>query len=737
MGNANVKITSERNPSKREPDDRAQPFLSVLLAGLLVVPLLGVVTRLFAFFAPELLWLIAGLSLGTGGVLAAAAIAIGFKVAKRIEFVVWHVATTALLFGIALYTTTTVRWPELGEPWYIRLLAVVNWPAWWVIIHFFGSIVLSGSWLLYRIDAFRAATGTQGDRSGFAELLGIPAGVTVRKGSIEQDEYATTAIIDHENTPADKVASILPAMVEKAGAIRGRSTIIPGERGGSSTVRIVHNDPMKDWRTWPGLSHPGMSFAYPFRSAYYSTGEGQWYSFAKTPDSPKSPHAPKFRAENDAHLGRQGATRAGKSGDIAVEIAEGLSRKDCIVVLANAAKLMQDSGWCLDMVGLAADTTKRAAVLFAGLKRLGEYRSTRMGDPRLGGRHRTWTPETYEELGFAALLVEVDEGDLILGGSDVTWLSTKGLSLGIYASVSISRAVTDGMASTLRSAIPTWKAFGAGQDYDKGFALSKETMAAGASPESFGTRFPGAHYLDKAQGVAETLYPVDARSFKTQRDFSDLRRAVEDARESFPAPTFTAGEIRALGDAWTYCQPKAILFGALKAADQEDADGAPAPPDDDVPERPDMTKTLDMSEQPDTGDPVTDALMSKPREDFSGFEREFGALPPISQPIDLERDPSHPGGTLLDDKPRVSPAEVIAEFDAALVRMARRGVTRFGNRDVIAEMTVMAPPAQISKHFKALCDEGKTTAPPAGIGIERVPGVAGQYDMAVLDPDAL
>jgi hypothetical protein len=735
---ANVNVTSERNPRKREPDDRAQPFLSVLLMALFGVPVLVIVLRFFLFISPHLMTLIVWLVLFLFGVLGPlVAIGVGYKVSKRIPFVVWHVAGTVEAFAVAVSIGVGLGWHRTGPHWWDRIGDVVLVPAAAGVIYLVCALFVALSWMLYRIDAFRAATGTDDGRGrGLADLLGFPVGATVRPGTIEADEYAVTAVIDHPTVPADKVQAALPALVEKAGAVRGRSTIIANERGGSSTVRIVKSDPMKDWRIWPGLSHPGLSFAYPFRTAYYSSGPTQWYSFAKTPkpsELPPSPVVPNFRSANDAHIGRQGATRAGKSGDIAIEQAEVLSRSDAVVCLINTAKLMQDSGWCLDMCELVADTKHRAQLLFAGVRQLGEYRSHIMGDPRLNGRHRRWTHATFEELGFPAVYVGVDEGDQVLNAADATWLATKGLSLGIYSSVAISRAVTDGMASTLRSAIPTWKAFGAGVDYDGGFALSESTLAAGADPAAFGTRFPGAHYLDKAQGVEETMFPVDARSFQTEEDFSDLRAAVRAVRATFDPATFTPGEISALAEAWTACQPRTVLLGAFDQADKAEsaATGGNETPADQ--EGNSMTKTLNLNRF-ESGDPELDDLMNSPPENFDDYEREYGPLPPANEPIPAMSDPQSET-ELESTKPRVSPEQSVAEFDAALVRMADRGVREFSNREVIDEMRVAPHASWVSRRFTAICDEGEHVRhdPPPGLTIERVPGRVGRYVLTRVD----
>lgn len=715
---SNVNVKSERNPSSRDPEKRVQPFASVLLVALIVVPAFCLLLRVFiAFGGDGIRWLIVWLVLFLFGAgLPLVAIGVGYKVTKRVPFVVSHVAITLHLFAVAVSLSVLPGWSHVsaGHHWWDDASAgirnIFGVPLWMVVVYTIGSLCLAGSWLLYRIDAYRAATDSEGrDMSKLAELIGWPKGARIRPGTIDSDEFAVTATVDHPGVPIAKIQGTVPA-IEEHGFVRGRSSVIGEPKGGVSKMRFVHSDPMKTWRTWPGPSHPGDTFAAPFRTAYYSTGEIQWYGFAKTPDDFRSSLAPSFVMPNDAHVGRQGATRSGKSGDIAEEICEAGTRRDALFCLVNLAKLSQDSGWALDSAELAVDTKARARNLMSGLRRVGEYRQRKMGDPRYEGRHRTWTSETYKELGFAAILLEVDEGDLVLSGADVTWLTTKGLSLGIYLSVSISRAATDGMASTLRSGIVQWKAFGCGQDYDAGFVLSDETMAAGADPHTFGTEFPGAHYADRLLGVDHRLYPVDARSFKTERTFSDLRRAVEAARATFPTPHLTEDEIEAFGrDEYNSCRPGAILLGERPRDENMTDSDRPDPVGDDEGDD-DM-----LSTHLDSGDPELDEAWEMST-DVSDVTREFGPIDPRTPiPPGPPSDVEYP-----QVKPMVGPAETVAEFDAALIRMADRNVREFTNGDVMEEMKVAMRPSRCSERFRALCDD--ETLNPPGLIIERIRG---------------
>ncbi len=109
--------------------------------------------------------------------------------------------------------------------------------------------------------------------------------------------------------------------------------------------------------------------------------------------------------------------------------------------------------------------------------------------------------------------------------------------------------------------------------------------------------------------------------------------------------------------------------------------------------------------------------------------------------IDDAPDPERPieqlpagetGGKLVFSKPRArTPEESVREFDAALVRMADRGVREFGNADVVREMRLTVSESWISKRFSGLCDRGEHISPP-GLTIERLDGVRGRYLLTYL-----
>lgn len=747
MARSDVNVT-ERNPSTHDPEKRSRKFTSVLLTGLFVVPAFGLLLRFIIFWAPEMLHLVAALSLLTGVAVAAIAVAIGYKVTKRVPFVVWHVAATAMLFGLALYTTTVVRWPAQTAPWYERLLAVINIPAWWVVVHLFGSVIVGGSWLLYRIDALRSAAGGNAEAGGgaLAGLLSRMEGIRFRADQAVTDDVAVEVPVEHEGIPLSQVRSIVPALEETPGVIRGRSSVQQTDRGGHSILRIVHTDPHKTWRVWPGLSAPGGSYTEPIRTSYYSTGEVQWYSFVKTPDgmtfTPANPEDPndtraKFRSPNDSFKGAQGATGSGKSGGSAVEIAEVLSRNNVQVIYIDTAKLIQNAGWCLDFVSLAAGSRSASGALFTALRRVGELRTRILGE----ANQRNFTDEAARITGLSWIHIYADEFDAAKQNADMEWLATKGRSVGFRISYTLPRAVGDKLSTDIRAATGMWEQYGITQDYDKGFVLSDETIAAGANPESFGVSIPGAHYLDRAPGIEPRMWAIDCRVYKTREDYGDLRRAVEAARAAFTPPAWLPEELEALGEVARYCHPSIVRNGHIGL----DTPPPAQPPTDAVQlnrqKGTDMQDTQPLPTDEDLEDAPYDAQLRSLIEDaeegldVSPEERQYGPLNPrVPDPMPTAEDNVQLAH--VKPKPRDA-AHAVAEFEAALIRMALKGVTEFGNGDVMAEMAVSMSPATISKRFTELCGGAQLEGPrspgmvgnPPVVAVSRIEGSRGRFTL--------
>jgi pyruvate/2-oxoglutarate dehydrogenase complex dihydrolipoamide acyltransferase (E2) component len=694
---------------------RMVPFVGLALLALVVLPAVETALWAWGYFVPDVALRIEHWATYGSALLSVLAVGIGAMVTQRLPFVTWHVIATIMVIGHMIGTTVVHGWSNN-----------------WAVDHLGMSVVLAASWMLYRIDAFRAAArGSTVDAVGkLAQMIRWPKAAKLRTDQAQVDEFAVEVPIEHAGVPIRELRGKLDAINELPGVVRGRSTIIGDKEGGHSTLRIVHTSPDSVWRPWPGLTHPGESFAMPLSTSYYSTGQRAWYSFCRTPEGWRSRLCPDFESPNDVLYGRQGMTRAGKSGDAAIEIAEVCSRRDVVPIYINLAKLGQDAMWCLDFMALAAANNALARVLFQGLRKLGEYRSRILGEAGI----RSFGPEAYERLGLAYVYVFADEYDVVKNGADLEWLATKGISLGIRLSFTLPRAVGDKMSTDIRGAVGMWGQWGITQDYDKGFVLSKETIEAGANPEQWAATVPGAHYHDMIPGVDPKMYPIDMRTYRTRQDYADLRRAVEAARATFTPATFTPGELEVLGDVVRWCQPSIVRNGAQgigPADDDQPAQPAneppPEPADDDdpdveaargIPSREELERMAAQTRDAPT-DAAAEAMAHAPSLDLSDVRDRHGAAALQSR----GPTPDLGAGKLVPDpsKPKAaSPEAARAELDAAIARLAARGVTVFGFDDVRDEMRVRMSAGWTSERFTELTESGRIVPP--GITIERLPG---------------
>lgn len=718
-----IKTTTERNPSSKPLEHRSRPYASVLAVSFLIVPVFVGLLRIVLAFDPSLMWLVVWCALFGFGVLGPGfAVAYGLRVAKREPLVVAHVAVTFEAFAVAVSLLVLPGWnPPYEGNWFARnwarIVDALTLPGYVVVLYIFAALLLTMTWWLPRTNAFRSATGESETDTGMGALKNLLRGAKLRTSAAVVDEVAVEIPVDHEGVPAAQLRGVLPALDELPGVVRGRSSLVTSDTGGRSTLRLVHTDPHSTWRTWPGLSHPGGLYGDPIRTSYYSTGETQWYSFVKTPAGYVSKVVPGFANPNDVFKGAQGMTGSGKSGESAIENAEIASRRNVALVYIDTAKLLQNAGWILDFCALAAGSKPASRSLFNALRKLGEHRSRVLGAAGV----RNFTDEASLQLNRPWVHIYADEFDVAAQSADLEWLATKGRSLGFRISYTLPRAVGDKLSTDVRAATGMWAQFGITQDYDKGFVLSEETIAAGANPEAFGAKLPGVHYLDRCPAVPERLWAIDCRSYQTREDYGDLRRALEAARATFTPMGFPPDELEVLGDIVEYCRPSVVRNGHIgmdeAPATSEKADRpatiAPNPktPDDDPGARfrlnredDDMQETIEL---PDGFEPAS--------LDTGDIDAEYGRIDP-REPIPR---PAPDGITLPSPKPRAANREqAVKAFDDALIRLAARGVREFGNKDVANEMTVDYAASWISERFTALCED--ETLNPPGLKIERL-----------------
>lgn len=753
MGYQHEQMHERRIPVR----DRFVPFLAPFLMTFVVVPGVELISWGFCKLWVGYLGMVVIGWCVTGSLVAVVSYGIGRNVSKRVPWVYVHVTITSLAWGYAsAFTTAYGLWTT--PPW--------------LVVHAFGSLLFALSWVLYRIDSLRSAAANNDAKNYWGEVIGLrsshPRKITPTPTGIEIE-------IDHGPGETRSDVQAAAKKLESAmDAVAGRTTVtdVASGRAGSSLVRLSLVDVFRDWWEDPGPSHPGMSFAYPLRTGYYETGEWEWFSFAS---SLRSPHTD-FASEMDTFLGAAGTTGSGKSGGINNTAREALTRCDAIVCWLDRAKIEQNAGWCLDMLGMAGNDSSAKAFTLA-LRKLAEYRVKLFGQVALSAalgtdldseQGRKWTAELAQQTGEAAVLVIVDEADTAIQGTNWEWLSARGRSLGIFLLAATPRASAAEVPALVRGSIGAWKTYAIGDNYSDGFTLSAETMDAGADPKRL--RSPGLHYLDRAPGVDLRHCATLAREFRTSP--GRLRASVLKYRGvTFQPMGFSRGAIDAMGDSYRQCNPARLLPGWQPPARNDElpehgrrtqvgpdfvqrvltavVDGSVASTPDEMAEaRRILTSNGVQLPAPQAGPggnmtstdrlgPVGDEDDQEDDEDMrataQGTDEEAGIARPIDPRSLLDDDqwddfqqanPSMelpvrdgPEMTFEHAKPVWESDAVERELDHVIVLFKRTGKTTFTNSDVLEAMRCYFDPSTCSRRLEALSTGSRTA--PGGLGVTR------------------
>ncbi len=612
--------------------------------------------------------------------LAMFAFAIGTQT-RRHRLVTAHTTGTICAVGFAVVVTT-----------------IIGFPAPWLWVLTLGAVVGAGSWNLRRIDALRADPREPGDsEDSLAKAVGLAKTQVGRP-----DVHANRVEIPLKHRGGETVAdaqSALPKIEAVAGTLPGRSRVVrdPDDASRSKMI-LTTQDALKHWTRWPGPAHPGGSFALPIPCGVYEDGEPEQIRHVADPE----------QGLPACHVGSMGMTRSGKTGNALVRLADVATRRDVVILYADCAKGGQSIGPLRPAVTLYADTGPKAAALFRGVQKMIADRAVRLGEHGF----RDWVPDcyTHPDLRMPAVLFHMDEAQDYIGTERFTKVCATALSVGVYVSVTLPRADHASMPTTARFSIGQWLCFGCGDSYSAEFALSEQTIAAGAHPEFWKARRQGYHYLDGAPGVDEERYPMPARSYGAQ--FDQLERAVAAGaqwRARLPGYDMTS-----LGDAWMACQPNPGQI-PLAFVVREDA-AAKAIPDGGVTDEDEEMPPMPLPDADDSAEARADAALYA----------QVDPAVPIPDPV------SGDGVDFAGDLPD-APSPEVAE--TAFNDLLRRIAMVEGKTEVKVEELVKRFPyrsrSTISRRLSAMA-EGEILSPP-GIALERTDR-AGVYQLSVLAP---
>ncbi|MER7003560.1 hypothetical protein ABT297_11010 [Dactylosporangium sp. NPDC000555] len=457
------------------------------------------------------------------------------KKAGREAIIRWHTAVTVGAAGAAATGTMIAGLPR---PWLDIVLG--------------AGAVLAASWNLRRFDALRSDTREGGDANdeSWGEVLGM---AKTRLGKPKQ--LGARVEVNLHHGPGETVRNAqqaLPALEGAAGAPPGRSRVVPDpDNAGRSKLVLVTEDVLKETIPWPGPSAPGGCITEPLRSGLYEDEEPVlfWLPAAVSKKTSRPP----------TNVMYMGITRSGKTVAALINMGgEVMTRRNVVVIWADATKGEQTAGPIRAGLELYADTVPKTRALFKGLKNLVKVRANLLGQHG----YRQWEPACYDDaaLRMPYVIVHLEEADEYIGSDEFVWLCGKALSVGVSISVSLQRADHASMPTTARYNIGAAFCFGTGDDYSAQFALSDATIAAGAHPEAWKATRQGYFYLE-TPGVEQERYPVPARAFYA----SDEEISAVVAQYAHVRARLDPASRDALGEAYNACRPTPTTAAAPAA----------------------------------------------------------------------------------------------------------------------------------------------------------------------------
>ncbi|WP_158813210.1 hypothetical protein [Streptomyces rimosus] len=411
------------------------------------------------------------------------------------------------------------------------------------------------------------------------------------------------------------------------------------EDASQGTYTLVIDDMLKEPTPWPGPSCPGGSIAdAPVPAGVYEDyGTADiWFPGDETD------------GRNAAHYQFMGMTGAGKSQGGRVILVDLMTRRDVCLWLFDPSKGAQTFGPILPGADWALLTMKECK---AGIAVLPDVITARANELGKHG-YDQWTPEAGEKLGMPYLVCWFEEvAKLFRDGVDLAPVAQEARSAGISLVFSLQRSSHTSMDTDVRGNITGAAVFGTNSSVDSGFALSDDTIDAGARPELWRNRKAGYCYIE-GPGIDEQRYATPVRTYLLDKEVA--AKAVAAYRNVRPAD---AGQVTAEAAGPAYAHRVRYAGAEDAAAAQSAAAGDDSDPD---------------------LDPEDDALWGD------------GEEAAVARRIDIDQElPPHTGRDWhfgeqqRDTKTR---EQALAALNEVLAEFAARGQMEFGPKEVTPEL---------------------------------------------------
>jgi hypothetical protein len=408
-------------------------------------------------------------------------------------------------------------------------------------------------------------------------------------------------------------------------------------------VNITPADILKVTVAWRGPSAPGTSIAdAPILLGDYQDGE------------PMSLLLPGKRGVKVvSHILIMGMSGAGKSEGIQVFVVECLTRTDVEVEYIDAG------GKAEQTVGpIRSGLTRLSTSLADAQRHLAALE--REVAPRAAHLAARGCREWEKGCGLSFKVVVIDEGaDLVPNNAAFTRLARKLRSVGIILVLAIQRATHNQIPTEARANFGTVICFGVRRPDDAGFALSDETIEAGANPAAWANRKPGYSYIED-NGIDEMRFPIPGRFFLAAPE--DVERIVTQAA---PLRWTAAQGVEAYGT---------TPSGALVPDDSEEGEIV----DPDAPVSDDSAPPADAQEDAQMAEETRAAAYRPPAGQLAD---ELADVDPDAElatdGINLDEQLAEPRGGKLRQE------QAVAALDGILAGFRQAGIAEFQRTDLV------------------------------------------------------
>ncbi|WP_406444506.1 hypothetical protein OHB14_36615 [Streptomyces sp. NBC_01613] len=535
-----------------------------------------------------------------------------------------------------------------------------------------GGSTLSLLWAVKRALRTNENTQASGDhlKEGLFEKIGL-ARAKARPAKVEPNKVTVPITLDRGAQTHDDAAKAAKGLAGVLGvpesAVRWEKD--PEDAGRGQYV-IVPEDMLKEATPWPGPSCPGGSIAdAPIPVSIYEDGPVCAVWFNGDEDA----------GRNAQHYQVMGMTGAGKSQGGRVALVDLMTRRDVVCWLLDPSKGAQTFGPILPGADWAALTMKDCQTVISVLPNVITARANELGKHG----YDQWTAEAGAKLNMPYIVVWFEEvAKLFREGVELAPIAQEARSAGISLVFSLQRSSHTSMDTDVRANIGGAGVFGTNSATDSGFALSDDTMDAGARPEAWKNNKPGYSYWEAA-GLDEERFATPTRTY-----LMDKQVAAEAIARYKTVRAPDAGPVTAQAAGPAYANRKRY-DSAVQAAAEQPVEEA-------------------------TGDPDLDA-------DDMALHATDPEYADLHVDIDRELPPVPPGMDIPLGQPsaarEMSREESLDELEAVLNEFIDEGRLEFGPKDLRPHLARIGKGASwVRREFRRLEADGTlSTTDEAGV----------------------